>query len=71
MVCTGPSLTVESYEGISSALKIDNEKPCYRRRHSSFHPRRKSSSAESMDGEEGLLLRVSFLPNSGYSYNSD
>jgi adiponectin receptor len=63
MVCTGPSLTVESYEAVSSALKIENEKPCYRRRHSSFHPRRKSSSAESMDGEEGLLLRVRIVPS--------
>jgi len=65
MVCTGPSLTVESYEDIAvattSAIKIEGEKPSYRRRHSSFHPRRKSSSAESMDGEEGLLLRVRYL----------
>jgi adiponectin receptor len=64
MVCTSPSLTVESYEDISTAktssssreIEGERQKPDYRRRHSSFHPRRKS--ADSMDGEEGLLLRV-------------
>lgn len=61
MACTSPSLTtVESYEDITSARTTgaeehENEKPSYRRRHSSFHPRRKSTE---MEGEESLLLRV-------------
>lgn len=61
MVCTSPSLTVESYEDITAAQSsaVDEaEKPSYRRRHSSFHPRRKS--ADTIDGEEGLLLKVLF-----------
>jgi adiponectin receptor len=62
MGCTSPSLTVESsYEEINTAASVsgrDNQKPIYRRRHSSFHPRRKSSESM-MDGEESLLLKVS------------
>jgi adiponectin receptor len=59
MVCTSPSLTVESYEEITaaSATGREDQNPIYRRRHSSFHPRRKSSGSV-MDGEEGLLLKV-------------
>jgi len=59
MACTSPSLTVESYEDMTSAQTTgtDTDKPGYRRRHSSFHPRRKRESTE-MDGEEGLLLKV-------------
>ncbi|KAH6675631.1 hemolysin-III related-domain-containing protein [Halenospora varia] len=59
MRCTPPALTVGSYEGISSAKTsgAETSKPAYRRRHSSFHPRRNSSESI-MDGEEGLLLRV-------------
>jgi hypothetical protein len=60
MVCTSPSLTVESYEDITAAHSsaVDEyNKPNYRRRHSSFHPTRRSSSV-AMDGEEGLLLKV-------------
>ncbi|KAF4636085.1 hypothetical protein G7Y89_g2002 [Cudoniella acicularis] len=59
MRCTSPALTVESYEEITSAKAngLEASKPIYRRRHSSFHPRRNSSESI-MDGEEGLLLRV-------------
>jgi len=61
MVCTGPSLTVESYEEHDSAVATgkDNrdEKPINRRRHSSFHPRRKSTDS-GMDGDDRLLLKV-------------
>jgi len=60
--CTSPSLTVESYEDITStkASARDTLQPGYRRRHSSFHPRRKS--ADTMDGDEGLLLKVNTTP---------
>jgi adiponectin receptor len=61
MVCTSPSLTVESsYEEISTAASVtgrEEQNPIYRRRHSSFHSRRKSSESV-MDGEESLLLKV-------------
>jgi adiponectin receptor len=60
MVCTSPSLTVESYEDTAAAKSSGIEqgsKPNYRRRHSSFHPRRMSSD-HTMEGEEGLLLKV-------------
>jgi len=60
MRCTSPAVTVEEYEEISTATTTGaaEQKPVYRRRHSSFHPRRKSSSGDAMDGDEGLLLRV-------------
>jgi adiponectin receptor len=56
-------LTVESYEDINTAKTTGKEeqKPIYKRRHSSFHPRRRSSDYATMDGDEGLLLRVHFL----------
>lgn len=61
MGCTSPALTVESaYEEIKTAASAtgkEDQKPIYRRRHSSFHPRRKSSESM-MDGEESLLLKV-------------
>jgi adiponectin receptor len=61
MACTSPALTVESsYEEIHSAASVtgrEEKKPIYRRRHSSFHPRRKSSECI-IDGEESLLLKV-------------
>jgi adiponectin receptor len=61
MVCTSPALTVESsYEEITTAATVtgrEDQKPNYRRRHSSFHPRRKSCESV-MDGEESLLLKV-------------
>jgi adiponectin receptor len=55
-------VTLESYEDIFSAKTTGTEeqKPLYKRRHSSFHPRRKSSG-DVMDGEEGLLLKVWLL----------
>lgn len=58
VVCAGPSLTVESYEDSNTATstgKEDERKPTYRRRHSSFHPRRKSDGAME---DDRLLLRV-------------
>jgi adiponectin receptor len=61
MHATSPALTVEtSYEEISTAASVtgrEEMKPIYMRRHSSFHPRRKSSECI-MDGEESLLLKV-------------
>lgn len=61
MHATSPALTVEtSYEEINTAASVtgtEEMKPIYRRRHSSFHPRRKSSECI-MDGEESLLLKV-------------
>ncbi|TVY90357.1 Uncharacterized protein LAWI1_G004195 [Lachnellula willkommii] len=58
MRCTSPSVTVESYEDITTAKASGTEdtKPINRRRHSSFHPRRQSSDY-AIDGEEGLLLK--------------
>jgi hypothetical protein len=58
MVCTTPSLTVESHEEVpmATASGIESRKP-YRRRHSSFHPRRNSTES-GMDGEDRLLLKV-------------
>jgi adiponectin receptor len=60
-LCTSPALTLESsYEEINTFASVtgrEEKKPIYRRRHSSFHPRRKSSESI-MDGEEGLLLKV-------------
>ncbi|KAG9241300.1 hemolysin-III related-domain-containing protein [Calycina marina] len=58
MACTTPSLTVESYENIpAQSSGIDSEnKPSYKRRHSSFQ-RRKRNSTE-LEGEEGLSLKV-------------
>lgn len=60
MVCTSPSLTLESYEDIAigTTSGADTNKPAYNRRHSSAHPRRQSSSSVSMDNEEGLLLKA-------------
>jgi hypothetical protein len=59
VVCAGPSLTVESYEDSDTATSTGKEeednKPIYRRRHSSFHPRRKS---EGWMEDDRLLLRV-------------
>ncbi len=64
--CTSPALTLESsYEEINTVASVtgrEEKMPIYRRRHSSFHPRRKSSESI-MDGEEGLLLKV-FAGNS-------
>lgn len=61
MVCTSPSLTVESYEDVSTAVAsgtgTEGQKPVYRRRHSSFHPRRKSTES-GLDGDDRLLLKV-------------
>ncbi|KAI9053619.1 hypothetical protein LZ554_002573 [Drepanopeziza brunnea f. sp. 'monogermtubi'] len=62
MVCTGPSLTVESCEESNTAAiatgKDDEEnKPTYRRRHSSFHPRRNSTES-GIEGDDRLLLKV-------------
>jgi len=50
---------MESYGDITTVKTTgaEEQKPAYRRRHSSFHPRRKSGDY-SMDGEEGLLLKV-------------
>ena len=71
MACTSPSLTVESYEDITSAKTsgTDDQKQIYRRRHSSFHPRRKSYE-NAMDGDEGLLLRVCLLKDRVSETNS-
>jgi adiponectin receptor len=59
--CTSPALTLESsYEEINTVASVtgrEEKKPTYKRLHSSFHPRRKSSESI-MDGEEGLLLKV-------------
>ncbi|RDW77137.1 putative IZH3 [Coleophoma cylindrospora] len=58
MVCTSPSVTVESYEDITTARTTgtdDSNHPIYRRRNSSYHPRRNSYEN---DGEEGLSLKV-------------
>lgn len=62
MVHSTHALTVESYTDIKSAATtsasgFDSQKPRYRRRHSSFHPRRMSCDG-SLDGEESLLLKV-------------
>ncbi|KAH8591405.1 hemolysin-III family protein [Bisporella sp. PMI_857] len=59
MACTGSSLTVESYNDLAETSGADrgDEKHGYRRRHSSFHAKRKRESGE-MEGEEGLLLKV-------------
>ncbi|KAM3089057.1 inc metabolism membrane protein [Clarireedia jacksonii] len=60
MVCASPSLTVESYQDKTTTAKVSGREqsaPRSRRRHSSFHPRRKSSD-QVMDGEEGLMLKV-------------
>ena len=64
MVCTSPSLTVECLdeEEDTSAIAsgLEERKPLSRRRHSSFHPHpRRSSSDYAMEGEEGLLIKVS------------
>lgn len=65
VVCTGPSLTVESYEDSDTATSTgtgagndEDSKPVYRRRHSSFHPRRKSDGAME---DDRLLLRVRYI----------
>lgn len=57
MRCISPSVSVSSYDDLSSATAsgIEDSKPVNRRRHSSFQPKRRSSD---IDGEEGLLLRV-------------
>ncbi|PBP22669.1 hypothetical protein BUE80_DR006602 [Diplocarpon rosae] len=60
MVCTSPSLTVESFENetaTATGKDGDGNKPIYRRRHSSFHPRRKSTEL-GMEGDDRLLLKV-------------
>lgn len=67
VVCTGPSLTVESYEDSDTATstgtgKEEESKPMYRRRHSSFHPRRKSDGAME---DDRLLLRVCYMYSFG------
>ncbi len=60
MACTSPSMKVESYEDIpvGKASGFETDKPAYRRRHSSFVPR-KPSVSDALKGEEGLLLKVS------------
>lgn len=60
MVCTTPSLTVESYGDLNTAKAsgAEGQKPLYnRRRHSSFNPRRNSTES-GLDGDDRLLLRV-------------
>jgi len=60
MVCTAPSLTMESHEGIvatGTASGMETKPQPYKRRHSSFHPRRKSIES-GMDGDDRLLLKV-------------
>lgn len=60
MVCAASSLTVESYEDVTTSTMAsgrEGAKPLNKRRHSSFHPRRKSSE-QVMDGEESLMLKV-------------
>ncbi|CAD6441591.1 e8c44151-25fb-4e0c-bf44-c2cf93e69c25 [Sclerotinia trifoliorum] len=60
MVCAASSLTVESYEDVTTSTMAsgrEDTKPLNRRRHSSFHPKR-TASEQLMDGEEGLMLKV-------------
>ncbi|KAL3423851.1 izh family channel protein [Phlyctema vagabunda] len=59
MVCTSPSLTVESYEDITAAKSTATEQnaPIYRRRNSSYHPRR-ASSDNAADSDERLQIKV-------------
>lgn len=60
MACTSPSLTVESYDDVVTATTsgMDRGKPLYKRRHSSFHPRRRSSTT-SLEGDDRLMLKAS------------
>lgn len=59
MPCMSPAMTVESYEdgtgATTSGVEASNQP--YKRRHSSFHPRKLSLSV-ALEGEEGLLLKV-------------
>jgi adiponectin receptor len=75
MVCTGPALTVESsYEDVHTATSTGKEeqKPVYRRRHSSFHPQSRRKSSITMDGDESLLLKVlPYFPVSGKNSRAD
>ncbi|CAG8983915.1 hypothetical protein HYALB_00006882 [Hymenoscyphus albidus] len=54
------SLTVESYDDTSTAITSgvdDASKPgLYKRRHSSFHPRRRSS--DKLEADEGIIVRL-------------
>jgi adiponectin receptor len=58
MRCTS-SLTVEKYDDDSTAITTgsDSLKPALnKRRHSSFHPRRRQS--DKLEADEGILIRV-------------
>jgi adiponectin receptor len=53
------AVTVESYEDVTKATTsgLETSTKPYKRRHSSFHPRKLSVSGI-LEGEEGLLLKV-------------
>ncbi|KAK6614587.1 izh family channel protein [Botrytis cinerea] len=60
MVCAASSLTVESYEDVTTSTMAsgrEEAKPLSKRRHSSFTHDEKSSE-QVMDGEESLMLKV-------------
>lgn len=59
MACISSSVTVESYEDITvgKTTGLETDKPAYKRRHSSYVPR-KPSVSDALKGEEGLLLKV-------------
>ena len=50
---------MESYENIAvgKTTGLETDKPAYKRRHSSYVPR-KPSVSDALKGEEGLLLKV-------------
>lgn len=59
MVCISPSLTVESWDDVSTAAAsgVETNMPAYKRRHSSYNPRRDIRS-DHMDHDDNLMLRV-------------